>query len=469
MGKAGQALRQVLEAYGISQSMLATALGVDRPIVHRWFHEQTDPTADTVARIVESLRSIHPDAGQLFVKEYLGDLTEESDAGSAFTTERLLPPFEDLNIPALAGLFSKSTTSYKYLFFLSLLDILRREKFQVSQGIEISEIFVEMLANAWYPHNYFKLSFGIPDRIAKRLDNLDLEISAPILQFKDVEKTLLRETIKKQDLRIIFRDLKENVPFRLIVPFLRQELQDNDVSLSRGNELSYQMPAIANKYFEIRKPLYKFDKNSYLEVERIIFHPEWLKYVQENYSVVRGWASWEWLVYMQQRNPNTLGIVNKIFMPQVRPGFPKSSYQRKYWASVMQSKTVKCIYSGSEIDSEKFDLDHYLPWSFVAHDQLWNLVPVISKVNSSKSNHLPAEKYFNKFVDLQHMSLLASRDIMSEKAWINSIESYISDLRLKPTDLLDKEVLERAYIATVKPLIILAAKQGFVSGWTYKA
>ena len=41
-------------------------------------------------------------------------------------------------------------------FFLSLLDILRREKFQVSQGIEISEIFVEMLANAWYPHNYFK-------------------------------------------------------------------------------------------------------------------------------------------------------------------------------------------------------------------------------------------------------------------------------------------------------------------------
>jgi hypothetical protein len=182
-----------------------------------------------------------------------------------------LPKSDSVNVSALVRLFSKATTSYKYLFFISLLDILRRKHFQVEEGIGLSELFVEMLANAWYPHNYFKLSFGSQDRIAQRLETLELELSEPILKFKDVEKTLLRETISHQNLATIFRDLKENVPFRLIVPFLRQELKDENVSLSRGNELSYQMPSIANKYFDARKPIYRFDRDSYADIQKYYY------------------------------------------------------------------------------------------------------------------------------------------------------------------------------------------------------
>jgi hypothetical protein len=42
MGRAGKALKQALETYRISQNKLAVALSVDRSIVFRWFHEQTD-------------------------------------------------------------------------------------------------------------------------------------------------------------------------------------------------------------------------------------------------------------------------------------------------------------------------------------------------------------------------------------------------------------------------------------------
>jgi hypothetical protein len=35
----------------------------------------------------------------------------------------------------------------------------------------------EILANAWYPHTYFKLSFGLQDKISDKLDFLNLEIS----------------------------------------------------------------------------------------------------------------------------------------------------------------------------------------------------------------------------------------------------------------------------------------------------
>jgi plasmid maintenance system antidote protein VapI len=53
MGKAGQALKQVLEQYGISQYSLSVAMDVERNNVHRWVNEKRDPTAETVSRQLE--------------------------------------------------------------------------------------------------------------------------------------------------------------------------------------------------------------------------------------------------------------------------------------------------------------------------------------------------------------------------------------------------------------------------------
>ena len=80
-----------------------------------------------------------------------------------------------------------------------------------------------MLANVWYPHTYFKLSFGAQDQIVQNLDLLNLEIGEPILKFTDTDKKLLRETISSQSLDRIIRNLARYVPFRLIVPFLEAE------------------------------------------------------------------------------------------------------------------------------------------------------------------------------------------------------------------------------------------------------
>jgi transcriptional regulator with XRE-family HTH domain len=77
MGRAGKALRQVLETYGISQNKLASALGVKRYVVFRWFHEQTDPNAETIAEIVRVLRDIEFAAAEDFIKLYLSDILDE--------------------------------------------------------------------------------------------------------------------------------------------------------------------------------------------------------------------------------------------------------------------------------------------------------------------------------------------------------------------------------------------------------
>jgi hypothetical protein len=197
----------------------------------------------------------------------------------------------------------------------------------------------------------------------------------------------------------------------------------------------------------------------------IILHPEWIKYLEENYTIVRGWASWEWLNYMQERNPHIPNVVNKLFMPQQRASLVN---QTKYWKTILANQDIKCIYSKLQLNKDEISLDHYLPWSFVAHDQLWNLIPTIKCVNSSKSNNLPSEKYFYDFVKLQHLGLNIYNEQVPHKEWLNCMESFIVQLKVnKPDDLLTLEIIINAYEVNLKPLISLASIQGFSPNWVY--
>lgn len=72
MGKAGQALKQVLETYSISQNRLAVTMGVRRSNVNRWVNEMADPAGDAVLEIRDGLEKINPDAAEEFIRLYLG-------------------------------------------------------------------------------------------------------------------------------------------------------------------------------------------------------------------------------------------------------------------------------------------------------------------------------------------------------------------------------------------------------------
>lgn len=372
-----------------------------------------------------------------------------------------LPIADNLNISALSELFDSTTNSYKYLYFLSLLDILRRRNFDNLSAISFREIIVEMLANAWYPHKYFKLSFGIQDQIANKLDALELEITEPILKFRDTDKKLLRTTVNNQNIDDIVNYISRYVPYRLIRPFFTQDtrgLKDYDVNPAIIN--------LSNNQFDTQKPLYCFNADNQKDCNAIIIHPDWVEYLEKNYTIVRGWVSWEWLNYMQQRNPSIPNVVNKLFMPQQRDSLIK---QTQYWKTILEHQDIKCIYSQVQLNKDEISLDHYLPWSFVAHDQLWNLIPTTKSVNSSKSNNLPSQKYFSDFVKLQYLGLDIYHQKVSQSKWLNDVESFVAELKVnQANDLLNLEILTNAYEKTIQPLSSLATIQGFSANWVYR-
>lgn len=80
MGRAGNALKQVLDTYGISQNRLAVVMGIGRSNVHRWVNGTTDPVAEAVLEIRKGLQKINPEAAVTFIHLYLDD-SEDNEEG----------------------------------------------------------------------------------------------------------------------------------------------------------------------------------------------------------------------------------------------------------------------------------------------------------------------------------------------------------------------------------------------------
>jgi hypothetical protein len=376
-----------------------------------------------------------------------------------------LPKSHGLHIAALSGLFRHTTNSYKFIFFLSLLDLLKRRKFEVLEPFSFSELTIEMLAIAWFPHTFFKLSFGTQDTLAKKLDSLTIDVDSSSSRFFAEDKRALRSMLERTDLTGAMR-LMDFVPYRLLIPFLEQKLRGIDKGA--WMVLENAMPRVANENFNELRPLYRFDKSEYKDCRSLFINSEWASYLQSHFSIVYGWASWNWLQYMQKRNPTTPGISNKLFMPSKRDSLAK---QTRYWRQILESPAgldFNCIYSGAILLPDQFTLDHYLPWSFVVHDQLSNLIPAPRSVNSSKSNNIPSTSYFRSFVELQHKGLVAARNLFPKSKLDKVVDSYISDLHIRsPEDLFVFDRLFDAYGQSLSPLVTLAINQGFTGDWRF--
>jgi transcriptional regulator with XRE-family HTH domain len=77
MAKAGRALKQVLETYGITQNKLAVTMGITRSSIHRWIYEISDPVGDAIIDIRDGLQKISPEAAEEFKRLFWGEGIEE--------------------------------------------------------------------------------------------------------------------------------------------------------------------------------------------------------------------------------------------------------------------------------------------------------------------------------------------------------------------------------------------------------
>lgn len=98
---------------------------------------------------------------------------------------------------------------------------------------------------------------------------------------------------------------------------------------------------------------------------------------------------------------NVSGISDKLYPPQER----KLEKVKSYWKMILNFQPIQEIYGHNVLTEKDISIDHFVPWSYVAHDELWNLHPTTRSINSSKSNNLPDwDTYFPELARLEYLS-----------------------------------------------------------------
>jgi hypothetical protein len=343
-----------------------------------------------------------------------------------------LPNNQNLPISSLAGIFSNTTATYKFYWFVAIMDIVVKEQ---RTKISFWEIIAGMVAESWYPIHYFKLSFGKSDSIFDKSLEIQKEFNIPI----DLEK----EKIKKQllsnlnETKKYLRIFTLNVPYRFLSPWIKYTYDEDVVAKSQ-----------------------KFENDCLYAIygDEIIINDIWINYLTEHYSILRDFAFWNLTEFLQKRNPNVPDVPSKLIKPIQRDSLTK---QHKFWDNYIESVgNFQCIYTGKILLPKKYDLDHFVPWSFVSHNLLWNLIPADSSINSSKSNNLPPLDIYLKPFSAIHQNALK---VLYEKNPNNTIfEDYliifdsVSELtKLSETDFYN------VFRKTFSPMVQIAENMGF--------
>ena len=295
-----------------------------------------------------------------------------------------MPYSEKLNIRSLQRLFDNMSECYKLFWFQAVVDAVLEDNLTPTYDHLINC----MVADAWYMVGEFRLNLGPNDT----LENLVKDAIQVTGKRSTEKRELIISTMEKEKDQELLRKKKIltlNVPYRLQAPFLTQ---------LKGRKWEKSLKTLAENINSYEGLIYRFSDISGLNT-RIQINEEWAEYIKINSEIIRGWIQYNLILYLQRRNPGVPGIPSKISYPRER----KLTIVTQFWKAVMDCIPVYEIYGDELLDKKDVSIDHFVPWSYVTHDELWNLSPTTRRINSSKSNHLPDwDSYFPKLSELEY-------------------------------------------------------------------
>lgn len=343
----------------------------------------------------------------------------------------------------LSSSFNNITNTYKHYWLWSIMELIKDTK---RDSLTFLELGTKMLELVWHPLTYYKLSFGKQDSFVKIAEILIKKTDVKLIQnqtsFSDIIKSQDQEFVKK-----IISNITKYVPYRFLRPFFSIKLKG-----IRDSSVNLDIKDLANA--PESKTMYKFENES------IIISPEWMSAILSNYNIVKDFIHRNLISFLTKHNPNVIGISSKLEKPMAR----NLNQQRKLLKEfILNTGSASCIYSNSIlIDVES--IDHFIPWSYVVHDHIWNLVPVTKSSNSSKSNCLPNfDSYFKPFVNFQFDLANFTFNSSNHK---NFKVAYSSLLSLEFLPSID--VFEKKYDDIFTSLKLNASSIGFVSDWVFE-
>lgn len=316
----------------------------------------------------------------------------------------------ELNIDSFIHMLDDTTECYKFYWLDALLKLFSLGKTE----IVFDDLINQMIADAWYSVVEYHLHLGPKNASGKIMNSLERAV-IKLSQLTNIPNDADRDTIilavKENDRELHGEkdQLTKNVPYRMLSSFMH-EVKGNDRIWDQKKRLIAYIEQLNKK----ECIPYQITNGAGLK-KRVVINEEWQDFFMDNFVTISGWIEVKKVRYLQGRNPGVPGIIYKLVPENNKQR--KLRYVRNLWNTIIETKPVYDIYSEKLLGLNDFDIDHFVPWSFVANDELWNLLPMDSSLNSSKSNNLPQWKYFELFAKNQYMmyeSAKSSEKIMDK-------------------------------------------------------
>lgn len=301
--------------------------------------------------------------------------------------------YNNLDIDAFSLMMKNPSYCYKFYWLEAIVQLISEDVKETS----FNEIIDEMIANAWYTvlEFHIHLSGMIEGQIKDGLERAILTLQELSKLPANASKVEIKNGIKEYDkeLTLYKEQLTHMVPYRALSGFF-DKCQERAYWGSAQRMVSY-----IERVNQITLLPYILGTGSSLKKE-VFFDEAWIKMIQDNTVPILGWIQYEKVKWLQNNNPEVPGLIYKL--APMNEKMRKLNSVRKLWKAVMDNQSIVDVFKNSPIVNENYDVDHFIPWSFVMNDELWNLMPMDSGLNSSKSNKLPKwDPFFRRFASNQ--------------------------------------------------------------------
>lgn len=370
-----------------------------------------------------------------------------------------LPVTDNDNLKRLNSIFEsgKVTLSYKFYWLLAIIDELeQRQKANKSLTDEmlLTDLAINMLSLAFYPTVYFKLNFGFNDKLSQGVQDLVTLLKLPITISPNDFKQQVKASLNQKKVSKIVNDLLVYVPERFLSPWYIKSptLKFN----SRATAATYQ--EFFSNVLNNQGPylLYKCGHNSYLKLNQ-----DFLSYFCTYSSIIKSYAYYHLTLFLEKRNQGVPNIAQKLIKDTERSSLKA---QKELFNSYfkLHGDKIESIYSGVVLTPNDYAVDHFIPWSFMLNDLIYNLAPIDTTTNSQKSNLLPPHDLIEKLA-LLHFDILQNVKIGKLSLNKDFIGEYsnLGQGQFKKVLAYSNHDFVKALDSTLSPLLQIASNNGF--------
>lgn len=273
-----------------------------------------------------------------------------------------------LDIEGFSQMMKDPSYCYKFYWLEAIVHLISENVYHTT----FDEIIDEMISNAWYSVREFHIHLSgiqsdgmVRDGLERAVNLLSEYSSLPA----NASKVEIKNAIKEynNELKVVKEQLTNMVPYRALSGFFSKSDEPADWGSVK------RLTAYIKKVNQIIVPLpYILGDSSKLKKE-VYFNPDWVLMIQDNTVNIFGWIQYEKVKWLQNNNPEVPGLVYKLAPMDEK--MRKLSHARKLWEGILDVCEVRDVFTGKPVNTKQYDIDHFIPWSFVMNDELWNLMP----------------------------------------------------------------------------------------------